>query len=191
MANHKNQAWIQFTAGVNEKTVGKFLNEVKRLIDEKKIDFHILLSTSGGSVLHGITTYNVLRALPISITTYNIGRINSIGGTFFVAGDLRYAVPNSSFLIHSVAMQVPPSQAPQFIEEKKVREYLRGIEEDRKSIASIFSERTGMPIGRVEEMMLEGSTVGTKEAKKMGIIKDVLIPKIPPGVKVSTITDIL
>jgi alpha/beta hydrolase fold/Clp protease len=38
-----------------------------------------LLSTLGGQVAQGIAVYNVLRALPISVTTYNVGSVNSIG----------------------------------------------------------------------------------------------------------------
>jgi hypothetical protein len=57
---------------------------------------HLLLSTPSGRVDIGLMVYNMLRALPIKVITYNVGTVNSIGNLVFLAGAERYAAPTSS-----------------------------------------------------------------------------------------------
>jgi ATP-dependent Clp protease, protease subunit len=73
-----------------------------RLSNEGHQEVHLLLTTPGGSVMHGLTIYNVLRALPITLVTHNAGSVNSIGNAVFLAGARRYACPHSTFMFHGV-----------------------------------------------------------------------------------------
>ena len=50
-------------------------------------EVHLLLSTLGGNVNDGINVFNILRAMPLRIYTYNAGRICSIGNVVFLAGE--------------------------------------------------------------------------------------------------------
>ena len=66
-----------------------------------------MLSTPGGSVMNGLNLYNVLRGLPITLTTHNVGNVDSIGNAIFLAGQIRYACPHSTFMFHGVAFNFP------------------------------------------------------------------------------------
>jgi ATP-dependent protease ClpP protease subunit len=59
-------------------------------------ELHLMLSTLGGQVAQGISIYNMLKALPIRVITYNVGTVNSIGNVIFLAGSPRYAARTSS-----------------------------------------------------------------------------------------------
>jgi ATP-dependent protease ClpP protease subunit len=48
-----------------------------------------MLSSPGGHVMLGMNLYNVLRALPIKLTTHNVGNVDSIGNAVFLAGNPR------------------------------------------------------------------------------------------------------
>ena len=185
----KQESWIQFAAAVNEKTIGKLLQVLAEQVNAGIRSFHICISSPGGSIHHGMTAYHALQSLPIQVETYNIGRVDSIGLIIFLASDKRYFVPNSAFLIHSVGMTLPASASPHFIEEKSLTEKLESLKKDRANVATLISQRTGIKLEEVEEMMLKGVTLNAAEAIERGIAADTAMPQIPEGAKVITITD--
>lgn len=182
------EQWINFSAEVNSVTTSKFIEVVTNAVNDGVEKLIILFSTPGGHVIHGRTIYNFLRSLPLSIEAYNIGQIDSVGGVVFLAADKRFAVPNSSFLIHGVNMQTP---GPVSMPEKLLQERVDAIKQDRISISSIYAERTSIQLGDFENMMLNGTTISAEEAKKFGIIDDVTLPKVPKGTKLISIVNVV
>lgn len=79
---------------------------------------YLLLSTPGGSVMHGMNLYNVLRGMPFELITHNVGNVDSIGNAVFLAGAKRYAAPHSTFMFHGVGFDLP---AQTRLEEKFCR----------------------------------------------------------------------
>jgi Clp protease len=55
-------------------------------------NFYVLLKP-GGSIQSGIALYNFLRAIPATVTTHNVGNVDSIGNAVFLAADERLACP--------------------------------------------------------------------------------------------------
>jgi len=182
------EQWIQFTAVVNHISAAKFIEAVTGAINTGVEKLNILLSTPGGTVMHGKTVYNFLRSLPVDIEVYNIGQVDSVGGVMFLAADKRFAVANSSFLIHGVNLQSPGAIS---MTEKIVQEKLDGLKQDRASISMIYAERTDISLGDFEKMMLDGITISVDEAKKFGIIDDIVAPKVPKGSSVISIVDVI
>jgi len=66
-------AFICFSAEVVPQTTEVLINAVTNFVNQAFQDIRLLLSTPGGSVMHGITIYNVLRGLPIKLMTHNVG----------------------------------------------------------------------------------------------------------------------
>jgi len=95
---------IRFFAPINEYTVGQLLDLIDRKRSAGAREFVILLSTQGGDVGSGITAYNYLKAIPkpVTVSTHNIGRVDSIGVIVYCAGSKRMCVPQARFLIHTV-----------------------------------------------------------------------------------------
>lgn len=181
-----DESWIHFSANVNDKSCAKFIEATTKEFNEGKKVFNILISTVGGSVVHGLTMYNFLLSLPVQVKTYNVGQVHSIGGTFFLAGDQRYAVPSSYFLIHSVGINFQNT----FLESKTLKEKLGGIEQDTKDIARIFKERTKIEENDILDMMNRGITLSSDDALIKGILTDtVKLLKIPENTKIISITD--
>lgn len=61
-------------AEVNPPTAQALLGAVGQQLQQNALtELHLLLSTPGGSVREGLAVYNVLRALPIKVITYNVG----------------------------------------------------------------------------------------------------------------------
>ena len=97
---------IHFSAEINEKSINSLISTVTDHVNKGEKELTLLLSTPGGHISWGLTAFNALKALPIKKIFWNAGNIDSIGVMLFLAGDERYAVPNSRFLFHDVAWMV-------------------------------------------------------------------------------------
>src|SRR3970040_1335170 len=60
-------AYISFSAEINQPTTEGLLAAVGELVSKGVKTIYLLLSTSGGNVMNGVTIYNVLRSLPITL----------------------------------------------------------------------------------------------------------------------------
>ena len=172
-------AYVSFSAEVNPTTTEGMLRAAAELAQQSFEVVHLLLSTPGGSVMHGITIYNMLRAMPFKLVTHNVGAVNSIGNVIFLAGEDRYACPNSTFMFHGVGFDV---KAGARFEEKLLRERLEGINADQAQIASIIEQRAGFTgPDEVKELFLEAQTKDPTYALAKGIIHDIRDVEIPSG----------
>jgi ATP-dependent protease ClpP protease subunit len=147
-------------------------------LNEGVKDFYLLFSSSGGNVVNGVTIFNFLKSLPVTLTIHNIGIIDSIANVIFLAGKTRYAVKNSSFLFHGVGFDI---NQPTRFEEKNVKERLKMIQRDQKLIADIIAERTKLTVSEIEKMFLEADTLTPEQAKTKDIINDIRDVNIPEG----------
>jgi ATP-dependent protease ClpP protease subunit len=154
------------------------------LCNQGATEINILLSTPGGSVMHGCTIYNTLRALPVKITTHNVGNVDSIGNVIFLAGTERHACPHSTFMFHGVGFDLNG----QFrLEDKFLRERLDSIEADHKRIGEIIGKHTSLQAGDVVQLFTEARTKDAAWAHSVGIVNAVCEPKIPKGVPIHSL----
>src|SRR5438270_13579083 len=89
-----SRLFLSFAAKVNEQTTTALMNMLASIVQQGTKDLTLMLSTPGGSVMHGMTLYNYLTALPVALTTYNIGNVDSIGAIVFLSGAKRFACPH-------------------------------------------------------------------------------------------------
>lgn len=178
---NSQKIFISFSAEINQNTTESFMGILADKLNNGFKNFYILFSTPGGRVANGVTLYNYLRSIPAKVAMHNIGIVDSVGNLVFLAGEPRYAVPNSSFLFHGVGFDITQ---PTRFEEKQLKERLKSIERDQKLISDIIAERAKLSISEVRKMFLEAVTKTPEEAKKIGIINDIRPVKIPKGVQV-------
>lgn len=138
----------------------------------------LVLSTPGGQVDPGIMVYNVLRALPIKLTTFNVGAVNSIGNAIFLAGQERYAAPGTTFLFHGVGVDINGKVR---LEEKNLTETLQGVQVGQQKIGDIICGRTSIQPEEAKTLFYRQETKDTDFALNKGIIHDVRPLAIPKG----------
>jgi ATP-dependent protease ClpP protease subunit len=71
--------YISFQAPINETTSSRLISIVSVSIQKGVNDFHIIVSTAGGSISAALLIYGFLRTLPAKVTTYNLSAIRSAG----------------------------------------------------------------------------------------------------------------
>jgi len=128
--------------------------------------------------MHGITIYNVLRGLPIKLTTHNVGNVDSIGTVIYLAGEERYACPQTTFMLHGVALT---TTTPTQFYERNLKERLASVQADQERIKAIYCDRAGIDPEVAERFFLGESTINAADAVKSGIAHDIKSVSIPAG----------
>lgn len=176
--------YIAYCSQVNEKSAQTLLNHCAGLVAQGVTDVCLLLSSPGGSVMHGLTLYNVLRGLPFNLTTHNVGSVDSIGNVIFMAGRQRYACSNSTFLFHGVSFAPP---AGMVFDEMLAKERLDSIRADHVRIAQVISQNCNLTVQEIERYFLDAKTKNPQEALADGIVHDIRDVAVPQGAPITQI----
>jgi len=161
---------IRFFAPVIDVTVNALMSAVDQKMKQGTKEFIILISSPGGSVIHGLSAYNYLKGLPASITTHNFGSVDSIGVVIYCAGSKRLSVPQARFLFHGVNVQF---RGEQNLEEKLLEERLNGLRIDMENIAKIIAANTGKNVKDITDAMIERTTLNPEEAQSWGLVHEI------------------
>jgi ATP-dependent Clp protease, protease subunit len=161
---------IRFFAPVIDATVNALMNAVDQKMKQGINDFVILVSSPGGSVMHGLSAYNYLKGLPASITTHNFGSVDSIGIVLYCAGAKRLSVPQARFLFHGVNVQF---RGEQNLDEKLLEERLKGVRIDVENIAKVIAANTGKSAQDITSAMIERVTLNPDEAQSWGLVHQI------------------
>jgi ATP-dependent Clp protease, protease subunit len=170
--------YVSFSAEINPNTTESLIALLSSFANQRVPSVYLLLSTPGGSVMHGMNLYNVLRGMPFELITHNVGNVDSIGNAIFLAGSKRYATPHSTFMFHGVGFDFNGQIR---LEEKFLHERLDSILADQKRIGSIITERTKITEEVVKTLFLEAQTKDAAFAVSNGIVDEIKDVKIPPG----------
>jgi len=161
---------IKFFAPVNETTINALMNVIDRKMEEGISIFTILISSPGGSVFHGLSAYNYLKGLPVTITTHNFGSLDSISVILYCGGSKRLSVPQARFLLHGVSISFGQNIN---LEEKQLEESLKGLKIDTENIAKVISENTNKSIEEITTALLERTTLNPETAKSWNLVHEI------------------
>lgn len=137
--------------------------------------FHI--SSTGGFVNDAKAFYGFLRALPCEIVMHNVGNIESVGNIVFVAGEKRYAVPASHFLLHGLTWNFAAAAS---VTRSQIEEIISILKQGEEDIAQILVERTLLSKEEVFSLYGQGESKGLEYAIQKRIIHEIKPAKIPP-----------
>jgi len=174
---------IKFFAPVIDVTINTLMNAIDQEMKQGVTQFIILISSPGGSVFHGLSAYNYLKGLPVTITTHNFGSVDSIGVVLFCGGSKRLSVPQARFLLHGVSASFQNER----LEEKQLEERLKGLRIDIENIAKVIAANTGKTVQDVTSAMLERTTLNPDEAKAWGLVHEIKSKLFEAGSEVISI----
>lgn len=172
---------IKYYTPVNEASIGTLMKTVDQRLAAGATEFTVLISTSGGSVFHGLTAYNYLKGIPATVTTHNIGSVDSIGVALFCAGQRRISVPQARFLLHPVSMNFRESTS---YEEPKLLELVKSLRVDMENCASVVAANTKQTRKQVLRAMLSRQTLDPDRALEWGLVHEIRQELFAPGTEV-------
>ena len=137
---------------------------------EKDIQFYI--NSPGGSVTAGLAIYDTMQYIKCPISTVCVGMAASMGAVLLAAGTKgkRFALPNSEILLHQVAGGVTG-------EAIEVEIAARQIIKIKENLNKILTKHTGNPLEKIERDTDRDFYLSAEEAKKYGIIDEILKTK--------------
>lgn len=164
------ETYIRFMAPVLPVTIDHLMKVIDQKLHQKYERLHLLLSSPGGSVFHGLSVYNFLKGAPIEVYTYNFGSVDSIGVVIYCAGSKRFCVPHARFLIHGVKMNFNGQAS---FDEFQIHEHLKSVQIDQKNIARVIADTTGKASDVIEKDMHDRKTLSPTEAKDYGLVHEI------------------
>jgi hypothetical protein len=89
---------VHFIGPINHNSACSVRNLCLQALQSGASEIELHMSTEGGNMTAGFALYFFLKSLPIPLTTFNIGSVESVGVVIFLAGAKRYACPGTRFL---------------------------------------------------------------------------------------------
>lgn len=169
------ESYIRMTAPITPMSTERLLQVVDTKYRSGVNRLHLLLSTPGGSVSHGIYLYNLLRGLPIEVVTYNIGTVDSIGVIVYCAGKERISVPHARFFLHPIGMDVGNLR----VDEHWIKETQSSLRIDQANIAKIIASTTDKDADAVETDISERKSLLPDEAIQYGLVQELKTDLLP------------
>lgn len=135
-------------------------------------DIYLYINSPGGSITSGMAIYDTMQYIKPDVSTICIGMAASMGSFLLCAGakGKRFALPNAEIMIHQPLGGFQGQATDIGIHAKRILEI-------KKKLNTIYSERTGQPLERIERDTERDNFMSTEEAKKYGLIDEVITKK--------------
>lgn len=158
---------------INDTTANLLTAQLLHLESEDpEKDIALYINSPGGSVTATLGIYDTMQIIRADVATFCVGMAAS-GAAVILAGGApgkRNALPNARVLIH----QPHGGAQGQAID---IENHAREIAFLRKRVDEILAHHTGQPIEKVSHDTDRDYILGAAEAKKYGLVDNVLEPR--------------
>ncbi len=137
--------------------------------EDPERDVLLYINSPGGSVSSGFAIYDTMQFIRSDVATYCLGMAASMAAVILAAGTKgkRYALPNSTILLHQLAGGFK-GQAPDI--DIHAKEILRL----KELLNHVLAEHTGQDLATVERDTDRDNFMTPEEAAAYGIIDEVV-----------------
>jgi ATP-dependent Clp protease, protease subunit len=137
--------------------------------EDPERDISLYIHSPGGSVTAGLSIYDTMQLIKPDVSTICVGMAASMGAVLLLAGakGKRYALPNSTIMIHQAAGGFEGTAADI---EIRAREILR----IQSRLRDIMAYHTGQPLERIARDSDRDFFLTPEQAQDYGIIDEVI-----------------
>ena len=178
--------YLKIYAQITNQVSNRVQTAVEQMMGQGLTQLHLLICTQGGSVYDGITIYNYLKILPVEITTYNFGSVDSIGVPIYCLGKNRISSPFVKFSFHPVYSQITINS---IIDENTLKERLKHLKREQSNIINIIASTTNKNVEEIQKLVTDREVLGAEEAQKLGLVTKINEGNIPMGAIITSIYD--
>jgi ATP-dependent Clp protease, protease subunit len=151
--------------------------------EDPEKDINLYVNSPGGSVTAGLGIYDTMQYVKPPINTICLGQAASMGAFLLTAGTKgkRFALPNARVMIHQ-PMGGFQGQATE------IDIHAREILKIRERLNEIMAKHTGQPLERIAQDTERDYFMSAEEAKRYGLIDEVITrsPKLLKAVSGDT-----
>ena len=137
--------------------------------EDAERDVLLYINSPGGSVSAGFAIYDTMQFVRCHVATYCLGMAASMAAVILAAGTKgkRYALPNSTILLHQVAGGFTGQASDIDIHAKEILRL-------KKLLNQVLAEHTGQDLATVERDTDRDNFMTPEEAVAYGIIDEVI-----------------
>lgn len=139
-------------------------------VDPKK-DIQFYINCPGGLITAGLAIYDTMQMLSCDVRTVSIGQASSMGAVLATAGTKgkRSALPHARFMLHQPAGGTEGTALDIGVQAKEIMR-------NRAILNDILAKHTGQKMKRIETDTSRDFYMSAEEAKKYGLVDEVLNP---------------
>lgn len=140
--------------------------------EDPKADVQMFLNTPGGAIDAGLAIYDTMKYIKCDVSTIAVGQAASMGSILLAGGTKgkRYALPNSTILIHQPIGGVQGQASDIAIEAKQILQL-------REKLFGMLADFTGQSKEIIERDADRDKYFTADEALKYGIVDKVVKTK--------------
>jgi len=137
--------------------------------DDPDKDISLYINSPGGYVSSGLAIYDTMQHVKPDVVTYCMGQASSMGAVLLAAGaeGKRFALPHARVMIHQPLGGAQGQASDIEIQSKEILY-------TRERLNHVLAIHTGQPIDTIAEDTDRNFFMSAEEAKKYGIIDDVI-----------------
>jgi ATP-dependent Clp protease protease subunit len=141
--------------------------------DSKK-DIQLYINSPGGSLTAALAIYDTMQYIKPAVSTVCVGMAASAAAVLLASGEKgkRFALPNSEIMLHQVAVSGVSGEAVE------IEIAAKQIVKLRSKVNQILAHHTGQPLEKIGKDTDRDFYLSAQEAKKYGIIDEVIKTKI-------------
>ncbi len=168
-------AVIYFSGKVNSKKAADLISWVIKQVNQGVHDFTLQINSTGGDTDAAIAVYQSLKSLPIRLTTINLATVQSAAAIMYCAGQQRYSLPYSFFMLHGNSLTYTNNMSASVIQSfnELNQIYLQ-------SFMRIFKECSHLEDNQLRDYFSVTTTqyFSFDEAKKVGLVNQTQFPPL-------------
>ena len=146
--------------------------------ENPKQDVSMYINSPGGIVTSGLAIYDTMEYIRPDVSTVCIGQAASMGSLLLMAGAAgkRFSLPHARIMTHQPSGGFSGQASD-------VEIHAREILTLRERLNSIYVKHTGKPLKDIEKIMDRDTFMDPGEAKKLGLIDEVVEKRPKPAEK--------
>jgi len=171
---------IMLGTPINDQVANLMVAQLLYLTSEDpERDINIYVNSPGGSIDSGLAIYDTMQYISCATATICVGLAASMGSVLLASGapEKRAALPNSRIMIHQPWMGGVQGQA------SDIEIHAREILKMKQSLYEILAQHTGRTAKKIEEDGDRDYWMSADEARKYGLVDNVLTPQEKPKKK--------
>jgi len=156
-----------FSDQINQASIQRIFNTVGIACNNGVRHIHLLFQSTGGFVADGVALYNFFKTIPLELTIYNVGSVQSMGTIAFLGARHRKASAISSFQIHLVSGPQVAAKAAQ------LEGIAEGIRVDDARVEAILRKHLNLPNERWAQLNVRDMTFTAEDAVEYGFADEI------------------
>jgi len=175
---------IIFVTGVIEDHVASLITAQLLFLEAEnpKKEISMYINSPGGVVTSGMAIYDTMQFVRPPVATLCIGQAASMGSLLLCAGEkgMRYSLPNARIMLHQ------PSGGFQG-QASDIERHAEDIIKMKRRLNDVYVHHTGQDYETIEKTLDRDYFMSAEDARKFGLVDEVISKRHPVGDKGETV----